>query len=163
MEWNVLKTSAEYKKAVVRSMDIFDAAPDSPEDRELDLLLVLIKDYEDKNIVLPEIDPIQVIKLKMEEKEIKAKDLVPIIGSAGHVSSVLSGRRGLTLKAAQQLRNYFDLPAEIFISNTGRAKILKSKGRKVSIKGATLVAGTTSKQPIKPKSKFIKKAGRVKH
>jgi hypothetical protein len=52
MEWNVLKTAADYKKAVIRSMDIFNPIPDSPEDKELDLLLVLIKDYEDRHINL---------------------------------------------------------------------------------------------------------------
>ncbi len=44
----------------------------------------------------------------------KAKDLEPIIGSKGHVSPILSGRREITLKIAQRLRDYFQLPAEIF-------------------------------------------------
>ena len=76
---------------------------------------MLIKDYEDKHIVLPEVDPIDAIKLKMEERGIKAKDLEPLIGSKGHVSSILSGRRELTLKMAQKLKDYFQLPADIFM------------------------------------------------
>jgi HTH-type transcriptional regulator/antitoxin HigA len=115
MEWKVIKTKAQYNKAVKRSMEIFQAPEGSPEADELELLLVLVKDYEDKHIVLPEIDPIDAIKLKMEERGLKAKDLEPLIGSKGHVSSVLSGRRELTLKMAQRLRDYFQLPADIFI------------------------------------------------
>jgi HTH-type transcriptional regulator/antitoxin HigA len=64
---------------------------------------------------LPQLDPIEAIKLKMEERGIKAKDLEPMIGSKGHVSSILSGRRELTLKIAQKLKNYLHLPADIFM------------------------------------------------
>ena len=115
MRWNVLKTGSDYKKAVKRTMEIFDASPGSAEEKELELLLVLVKDYEDRHYVMPELDPIEVIKLKMEESGLKSKDLEPIIGSKGHVSSVLSGRRELTLPMAQRLRNYFQLPAEVFM------------------------------------------------
>jgi HTH-type transcriptional regulator/antitoxin HigA len=61
------------------------------------------------------VDPIEAIKLKMEERGLKAKDLEALIGSKGHVSSILSGRRELTLKMAQKLRDYFELPADIFM------------------------------------------------
>ncbi len=66
MTWKVIKTQAEYKTAVKRTMQIFHAEEDTPEADELALLLVLIKDYENKHIRLPELDPIEVIKLKME-------------------------------------------------------------------------------------------------
>ena len=115
MNWKVLKTEREYKKAVKRAMAIFHAEPNTPEDDELGLLLFLIKDYEDRTIQIPVVDPLEVIKLKMEERGIKNKDLEPIIGSKGHVSSVLSGRREITLKMAQKLKDYFHLPAEIFL------------------------------------------------
>src|ERR1700744_4869932 len=115
MEWKVIKTRAQYNKAIKRTMEIFQAPERSPEADELELLLVLVKDYEDKNIILPEIDPIDALKLKMEERGLKAKDLEPLIGSKGHVSSILSGRRELTLKMAQKLKDYFQLPADIFM------------------------------------------------
>ncbi len=111
----MIKTKAEYNKALKRTMAIFQAEPGTSESDELELLLVLIKDYEDKHIVLPEVDPIDAIKLKMEERGLKAKDLEPLIGSKGHVSSILSGRRELTLKMAQKLKDYFHLPADIFM------------------------------------------------
>jgi HTH-type transcriptional regulator / antitoxin HigA len=115
MDWKVIKLKAEYNKAIKRTMAIFQAEPGTLESDELELLLVLIKDYEDKHIVLPEVDPIDAIKLKMEERGLKAKDLEPLIGSKGHVSSILSGRRELTLKMAQKLKDYFQLPADIFM------------------------------------------------
>jgi HTH-type transcriptional regulator/antitoxin HigA len=118
MNWKVIKTEAQYKKAVKRTMAIFQAAAGTPEADELDLLLVLVKDYEDKHIVLPELDPIDAIKLKMEERGLKAKDLESLIGTKGHVSSILSGRRELTLKMAQKLKDFFHLPADVFLHHT---------------------------------------------
>lgn len=115
MNWKVIKTETQYKKAIKRTMEIFQVAAGCPEAQELELLLVLVKDYEDKNIALPEINPIDAIKQKMTERGLKAKDLEPLIGSKGHVSSILSGRRELTLKMAQKLKDYFQLPADIFI------------------------------------------------
>ena len=115
MDWKVIKTKAEYNKALKRTIAIFQAESGTSESDELELLLVLIKDYEDKHIILPEVDPIDAIKLKMEERGLKAKDLEPLIGSKGHVSSILSGRRELTLKMAQKLKDYFQLPADIFM------------------------------------------------
>ena len=115
MNWNILKTEEQYQDAIMRTMEIFHAEENSPESNELSLLLLLVKDYEDKHVHIPAVDPIEVIKLKMTELGMKAKDLEPIIGSKGHVSSILSGRREITLKMAQKLKDYFHLPAEIFL------------------------------------------------
>lgn len=114
MNWKVLKTETDYNNAAIRLMEIFHAEPNTPESDELDLLLVLVKDYDDKHYQLPQLDALEVIKWKMEEMGMKAKDLEPIIGSKGHVSAVLSGKREITLKMAQKLKNYFNIPAEVF-------------------------------------------------
>lgn len=115
MNWKVLKTEAEYNKAAIRMMEIFHTEPGTPESDELDLLIVLIKDYDDRHYQLPELDALEVIKYKMVEMGMKAKDLEPIIGSKGHVSAILSGKREITLKMAQKLKNYFRIPAEAFL------------------------------------------------
>jgi HTH-type transcriptional regulator/antitoxin HigA len=117
MTWKVLKTEEDYTKASMRLMEIFHAKPNTPESDELDLLIVLIKDYDDKHYELPELDALEVIKYKMQEMGIKAKDLESIIGSKGHVSSILSGKREITLKMAQKLKDYFSIPAEVFLHN----------------------------------------------
>ena len=115
MNWKVIKTEAEHKIALKRAMEIFHAEPDTPEDDELGVLLILIKDYEDKNYPMPELDALEIIKIKMEEMGMKNKDLEPIIGSKGHVSAILSGKREITLKMAQKLKNFFGIPAEVFL------------------------------------------------
>ena len=116
-QWKVLKTDADYKEALARTMEIFHAEDATPEADELDLLLVLVKDYEDKNIHIPTPDPLEVIKLKLTERGLKMKDLEPIIGSKGHISSVLSGKKDLTLKMVKKLHDFLDIPADVFINN----------------------------------------------
>ena len=115
MEWKVLKKEEDYIKASIRMMEIFHAMPNTTESDELDLLTVLIRDYDEKHYHLPELDALEVIKYKMQEMGMKAKDLEPIIGSKGHVSAILSGKRQITLKMAQKLKNYFSIPAEVFL------------------------------------------------
>lgn len=115
MNWKIIKTDTEYQLAAERLIEIFHAEPGSPESEELELLILLIKDFDDKYVVLPKLNPIDVIKIKMSENGIKTKDLESIIGSKGHVSSILSGKRDITLKMAQKLKNFFGIPAEVFL------------------------------------------------
>lgn len=115
MKWKVLKSEEDYYKASLRLMEIFHAQPDTAEGDELELLMVLIKDYDDKHVELPELDPLEVIKSKMNEMGIKNKDLEPVIGSKGHVSAVLSGKREITLKMAKRLKDFLKIPAEVFL------------------------------------------------
>jgi HTH-type transcriptional regulator/antitoxin HigA len=117
MNWKVIKTEKEYKKASIRLMEIFNEEDNKSIKDELELLMVLIKDYDDKNYVLPSLEPLEVIKIKMQEMGIKAKDLEPIIGSKGHISSLLSGKREITLNMAKKLVSFFNIPAEVFLQN----------------------------------------------
>lgn len=113
--WKVIKTKEDYEAALARAVELFHVEENTPESDELDLLLVLIKDYEDKNIHLPSADPLEVIKLKLDEKNLKMKDLEPIIGSKGHVSAILSGKRELTLGIVKKLHKFLGIPAGIFL------------------------------------------------
>lgn len=115
MNWKILKTEDDYNRAVGRMMEIFNAEPNTPEDDELGVIILLIKDYDERHYSLPEIDVLDVIKEKMKERGLKNKDLEPLIGSKGYVSSILSGRRDITLKIAKKLKDYFNLPAELFL------------------------------------------------
>lgn len=133
MTWKVIKAQSEYNAAIKRAMEIFHAEEDTPEADELALLLVLIKDYEDKNIRLPDLDPIEAVKLKMDERGMKAKDLEPFLGSKGHVSSILSKRRKLTLQTAIKLHEQFQIPAEVFFM-AGKTKKKKEVSKLAALK-----------------------------
>lgn len=118
MNWTILKTEEDYSKANERLMDIFHVEPNTPEYDELSLLILLINDYDTKHYALPEADILDIIKEKMQERGLKNKDLEPVIGSKSYVSSVLSGKREITLKMAKRLKDYFNLPAELFLQTS---------------------------------------------
>jgi len=116
--WKVLKTEAEYEIALERTIGIFHAKENTPEGEELDLLLLLVKDYEDRHYPIHLPDPIEAIKLKLEEKGLKQKDLEHIIGSKGYVSQVLSGKKELTLKMVKGLHRYLGISADILLADS---------------------------------------------
>ncbi len=117
MNWKVLKTEDDYNNASLRLMEIFHATPNTPDGDEMELLLVLIQDYDNRRYAMPELDALDVIKIKMQEMGLKNKDLEPLIGTKGHVSLVMNGKRDITLKMAQRLKNHFNIPAGVFLHN----------------------------------------------
>jgi HTH-type transcriptional regulator/antitoxin HigA len=80
----------------------------------MDVIGVLIEDYEDEHIPEPEGDPISVLKYFMEEYELKQKDL-PELGSQGIVSEILNGKRELNLRQVKALSERFKVPVSVFI------------------------------------------------
>jgi HTH-type transcriptional regulator/antitoxin HigA len=115
--WKILKTETDYRNALTRLEEVIDATIGTSEGDELELLALLIKDYEEKHYPAKLPDPVSMIKLRMEEMGLKNKDLVDIIGSESHVSSVLSRKRQITLEMARKLSKRLNIRASIFIND----------------------------------------------
>ncbi len=80
------------------------------------MALLLIKQYEDANYPIPLPDPIEAIKVKMNDLGLKNKDLVGKIGSKGYVSSLLNKKKPLTLELAKMFHQELNIPAEVLLS-----------------------------------------------
>ena len=115
MKVKVLKNEAAYNKALAAADKLFAAKPGTPAGDELELLLLVIKDYEDKHHRVPLPDPIEAIKLKMEEEGIKASDLLPELGSKGYISQVLNRKKPLTAQLMRKLRSRLSIPAKVLL------------------------------------------------
>lgn len=113
-----IKTDQEYDTMLEWVDTQFDLSPDinSPEGEQLQIALLLIKAYEDVNYPIPTPDPIEAVKLKMEEKGLLNKDLVTWIGSKGYVSALLNKKKPLTLKLAKIFHQQLGIPAEVLLS-----------------------------------------------
>ncbi|MDQ3633599.1 MAG: helix-turn-helix domain-containing protein [Acidobacteriota bacterium] len=86
------------------------------EDKLFDLLTLLIEDFEEKAYPISNAPPNEVLKMLMEDRGMKQKDLVPVFGSEGVVSEILNGKRPITLKTAKKLQEFFGLSTyEFFI------------------------------------------------
>lgn len=118
MELSVIKTEQEYEAFLKWIDQQFDkkVKADTPEGKKLEVALVLIKNYEDVHYPIPLPDPIEAIKLKMQELGLKNQDLVGKIGSKGYISSILNRRKPLTLEMAKVFHKELKIPAEILLS-----------------------------------------------
>lgn len=112
MKIKVIKTEEDYEQALSRLEDIFHAPADSPEGDEAEVLSILIEKYEDEHYPIDPPDPIEAIKFRMEQMDMKQKDLAEIIGYKSRVSEVLSRKRKLTLKMIRNLHEKLNIPYE---------------------------------------------------
>ncbi len=118
MKLKPIKTKKEYKDFLDYVDELFDkkVKPHSPEGEELQIALLLIKQYEDKYYPIPIPDPIEAIKTKMQEKGLRNKDLIGMIGSKGYVSSLLNGKKPLTLEIAKIFHNKLGVSSDVLLS-----------------------------------------------
>lgn len=113
----LIKTEAEYDTALTRLSDLMDKdikAGSSLED-ELDLLALVIREYERSKVAAPVADPIEAILFRMDQQGLQKKDLVPYFGSLPKVSEVLSRKRPLTLAMIRKLHTGLEIAAETLL------------------------------------------------
>ena len=118
MELKIIKTKKQYELC----LDWVDLQFDNkvkaitPQGEKLQVALLLIKQYEDAHYPIPLPDPIEAIKVKMDELGLKNKDFVGKVGSKGYVSSVLNKKKPLTLALAKLFHQELNIPAEVLLS-----------------------------------------------
>lgn len=118
MELKIIRSEQQYEEYLDWVDRQFDkkVKPDSPNGEKVQVALLLIRQYEDEHHPVPMPDPIEAIKLKMEERGMKNKDLVGKVGSKGYVSALLNKRKPLTLELAKLFHRELSIPAEILLS-----------------------------------------------
>jgi HTH-type transcriptional regulator / antitoxin HigA len=112
-----IKNEADYKLALKRLEEIFDASTGTPESDEADILALMIDEFEQKHYAIEAPDPIEAIKIRMEELELKQVDLVKEIGSKSRVSEILNRKRKLTVEMIRNLSKRLNLSPELLISD----------------------------------------------
>ena len=112
-----IKTEADYRDTLKRMEIIFDAAIGSPESDEADVLALMIDEYEKKHYPIEAPDPIEAIKIRMEEMQLKQVDLVDEIGGKSRVSEVLNRKRKLTLDMIRNLTGRLNLSPGLLIKD----------------------------------------------
>lgn len=127
MKLRIIKTENEYEAALARAASLMDATPASPEEEELEVLNLLIEGYEKEKYPIDLPDPIEAIKFRMEQQGLSNKDMRQYLGSASKVSEVLSGKRPLSLNMIRRLQDGLGIPAEVLLSQAGRAQLVHRK------------------------------------
>lgn len=122
MKIKPIKTEKDYNKALERLEVIFDADPDTKEGDEAEILSLLIENYESQNYAIEAPDPIEAIKIRMKEMNLKQKDLVGVIGGKSRVSEILNRKKKLTVEMIRELETTLHISASVLVNDYQLAK-----------------------------------------
>jgi len=111
-QWLLIENEKEYKEATARFEEIREAPKGTSEYREMLLLVHLIATYEEKKWSLPDVDPVEIIKIRMEDFGYKASDLAREYGDKGTVSKVLNYKQALSLTMIRKFSKLLRIPVE---------------------------------------------------
>ena len=112
-----IKTDSDYQDSLNRLEKIFDAKMGTKESDEADILSLIIDEYEQKHHPIEAPDPIEAIKIRMEEMQLKQVDLVSEIGGKSRVSEILNRKRKLTIDMVRNLEYKLNLSASLLIKD----------------------------------------------
>ena len=117
MKIKPIRSETDYQKALERLEVIFDAKRGTEEGDELEILSIVIDNYENENFPIGMPDPISAINFRMEQMGLKQKDLVHMIGFKSRVSEIMNKKRKLTLEMIRKLNADLNIPTEILIQD----------------------------------------------
>jgi HTH-type transcriptional regulator/antitoxin HigA len=115
-ELSPIKTKEQYQDYLKIIDSLVDCLEDSPQEQVLELVSILVESYEMQHYPIEAPDPIEAIKIRMEEKGLKRKDLAVYFGSSSRVSEVLNRKRELTFEMAKKLRKGLGISAEVLLA-----------------------------------------------
>jgi len=113
----IIKNEVEYDTAMARLLSLAEANPEADSDiaDEIELLALVIENYEKYNWPISKSEPVDVIKFTMEQRGLKVKDIAPCFGSTSRAYEVLNGKRNLTLAMIRKLSQQFHIPANCLL------------------------------------------------
>ena len=115
MKIKILKTEDEYEAALARIESLMDAEPGSPQEEELELLVLLVENYEAEHYPIDLPDPVEAIKFRMDQEGLTPKDMIQYLGSQSKVSEVLNHKRTLSLSMMRALNQGLGIPGEVLL------------------------------------------------
>lgn len=112
-----IKSEAEYEVALDRAYALMqqNLQPESKDSDELEVLSILIKEYENEHFPIPKPHPIEAIKFRLDQLGISESELSEILGARSRKSEILSGKRKLSLSMIRKLNEKLKIPAEVLI------------------------------------------------
>jgi len=112
-----VKTEEEYNDALARAYELMqtDLKEGSAASDEMEILSLLIKEYELVHYPVAYPNPIEAIKFRMEQMNLSENELSNLLGTRSRKSEILSGKRKLSLSMIRKLTDVLHIPAEVLI------------------------------------------------
>ena len=113
----LIKTKKEYNEALKKAEVLFNLGVKRGTSKgdELEILLLLIEKYEEEHFPIDAPDPVEAIKFRMDQMDLKPKDLESIIGNKSLVSKILNKQRTLSLSMIRAIHEKLNIPTDILI------------------------------------------------
>ncbi len=115
MNLKPIKTETDYQEALAKAYQLMDAEWNTPEGDELEILTILIENYETKHYPLTPPDPITAIQFRMEQLDLNEQDLEPWLGNREQISQILNRQLELSVNMIRQLHHNLKIPLESLI------------------------------------------------
>ncbi|WP_428329952.1 helix-turn-helix domain-containing protein [Mucilaginibacter sp.] len=112
-----IKTEEQYNNSLARVYELMqiDIKVDSVESDELEVLSILVKEYETVHYPVPSPNPLEAIKFRLDQMGLSEKELGQILGYRSRKSEILSGKRKLSLNMIRKLNEVLHIPAQVLI------------------------------------------------
>ncbi|MCU9596388.1 helix-turn-helix domain-containing protein [Proteus mirabilis] len=113
----ILKNDNDYNEAMDRIAELMGLNPDvdSDDGNELEMIALLIEDYEKKNCHIEKPSPIEAIKFRMDQEGLTQQDMEKYLGSRSKVSEVLAGKRNLSISMITKLHYDLGIPLDVLV------------------------------------------------
>jgi HTH-type transcriptional regulator/antitoxin HigA len=115
MEIKPIRTKKDYEQALERLDVIFDSKKGTKNGDELEILGILIENYENEKFPIDLPDPVEAIKFRMEQLGYNQTDLANVIGLKSRASEILNRKRKLSLEIIRQLHEKLNIPTDVLI------------------------------------------------
>jgi len=115
-DWFLIETEQDYETALARYEEVKYAEKGTTEHKERLLLAHLISDFEERTSELPEVDPVELIKIRMEDFGYKPVDLAKEYGNKGTISKVLNYKQALSLTMIRKFSRLLHIPADALVA-----------------------------------------------
>ena len=110
-----IRTKKDYDQALTRLEVIFDSKKGTDKGDELEILGILIENYENEKFPIGFPDPIEAIKFRMEQLGYNQTDLANVVGLKSRASEILNRKRKLSLEMIRQIHDRLNIPTEVLI------------------------------------------------
>ena len=114
-QWFLIDNEQEYNIAIARYEKVKYAEKNTEEHKEKLLLVHLISEYEKSVVDLPEVDPVELIKIRLDDFGYKPADLANVYGDKGTISKVLNYKQALSLTMIRKFSQFLKLPVDSLI------------------------------------------------
>ena len=112
-----IKNNTQYETSLARVYSLLqkEIKPNTNESDELEILSILVKEYENEHYPVPAPNPLEAIRFRLEQMNMSESELATILGYRSRKSEILSGKRKLSLSMIRKLHEALHIPAEVLI------------------------------------------------